>query len=145
MRVNEGVVMRVSSVILSILLVANSVLGVSAQVPTSREVPIASITFTVSEGAQDELIQQLMKFAEANRFKMRVGHIRDMRHFYMELWRDDINLSIANPFNDATLFSIGIYQTSKSTLPPGHIDSIINDLRDAIVNIPGVTINSIKQ
>jgi hypothetical protein len=137
--------MRISSVILSILLVANSALGVSAQVLTSRESPIASITLTVSEPARDELIQQLMKFAEANRFKMRVGHIRDMRHFYIELWRDDINLSIANPFNDVAFFSIGIYQTSTNKLPSADVDSIVSDIKAAVGAVQGISIDTVKK
>ena len=135
----------IKSAALCFTLMANSVLGVSGQVVTKRETAIVSITLTVGERARDGLIQQLMKFADARGFTMRVGHIRDARHFYIELWREDMNLSVANPFNDAALFSIGIYQTGKNTLPRGDIDSIINDIKEAISGIQGIVIDTIKR
>jgi hypothetical protein len=135
---------RISFALVAVfILVANSMQHVVGQVTTRREA--ASITLTDSEGSRGEFIQQLMKFSDAKGFTMRINHIRDPRHFYIELWRADINLTVANPFNDATQFSIAFYQTTEVSRPSTEVESVISDIKDAIGGIAGVAIDKVKR
>jgi hypothetical protein len=140
--------MRISfmrHIALGFLLVANAIHGAAGQVMTRREAAIASITLTVSEGARDDLIQQAMKFSDAKGFTMRVNHICDQRHFFIELWRADLNITIANPFRDAAQFSIFLYQTTETLVPSTEVDAIISDIKDDIGGITGVVVDTVKK
>jgi hypothetical protein len=130
---------------LGFLLVANSIHGAAGQVMTRREAAIASITLTVSERARDDLIRQVMKFSDAKGFTMRVNHIRDQRHFFIELWRADLNITIANPFRDEAQFSIFLYQTTKTLVPSTEVDAIISDIKDDVGGITGVVVDTVKK
>jgi hypothetical protein len=110
------------------------------------QLPIASITLTVSEGARDELIERLSKFAEASAFATRVVHPRnEKQHYLVEFWRGDVHITVANPFRDTSDFSIFIYQTGATPVPMAHIDALIGDVQGVINKIQGITIDTIKR
>jgi hypothetical protein len=110
------------------------------------QLAIASMTLTVGEEVRDELIEGLKKFAESSAFATRVVHLRnDKRHYFCEFWRGDVHITVANPFNDAKEFSIAIYQTGTTPIPPPHIDALINDIKNVINELHDVTIDSVKK
>jgi hypothetical protein len=122
---------------------ANSVPEVSGQPAFSTRMAVASFTLTVSERARDELIQQLTKFANVKGFSVQVSHLRDARHFFVDMRRADFHVVASNPFNDPAEFDIFIYQNSKDELP-ATIDSFVNDIKGTIEGIQGIT-NAIKR
>jgi hypothetical protein len=111
-----------------------------------RQRPLATITLTVGEEAQDELIVRLRKFAEATAFATRVVHYgNDKQHYLVEFWRGDLHITVINPFDDIRYFSVYIYRTGQTPVPAPHVDALVSDIQGVINEVQGVTIDSIKK
>jgi hypothetical protein len=105
---------------------------------TTPENPIQSVLVTIGDNAQEDLLGQLKKFADANAFAIRVGHTRpDGKHILVQMWREDIKVIVVNP-SEAGTFRISFYQNSAEPVMATSIDTLMTDLRNDIAEIKGV-------
>jgi hypothetical protein len=110
---------------------------------SSANRPIRSIVVFVSDGARDQFLARVGKFAEEQAFTTRVSQTRpDGRHFLVQLWREDVNMTAVNPFTDPTEFRIDLYQTGTQPVPPRLVEALIGDLTKSLRNIEGLTFHN---
>jgi hypothetical protein len=135
------------SLMLGVMILLHGAFGTSSTAALPEpERPLISIMLTVDESAINEFVEQLKKFGEAGSFALRVVHTRrDDKHFLVELWRGDVNISAINPFDDPKQFSLAVYQTGVENVSPAQIDTLIKDIEGAISKVNGVTVVAIKR
>jgi hypothetical protein len=99
-----------------------------------------SIIAIVDEGARGAFLGEMTKFAEKEAFAIRTSQPRqDGKHFLVQLWREDLNMLILNPFDDPTEFNCAIYQTGTEAVPDTGVDELAKHFREEFGQIPGVT------
>ena len=105
------------------------------------EAPIRIVEITIDESQQEELFDQLRKFADEWRYAIRIAPIDQYgEQFIVQMWREDIKLVGLYPSDPGEL-SIGFYYTNPAIPVPGmFFDTEIRDLRDFINEIPGATL-----
>jgi hypothetical protein len=101
--------------------------------------PISTLRSTVTEGARPEFIRQLTQLAAAEGFAKSLHNLRDEWHFFIQFWQRDIDMTVANPFPDATEFQIFIYKTRRHRVSPERIDALVASIKGSVGMIQGVT------
>jgi hypothetical protein len=124
-----------------ILLASIGIVSVDAIAAQSDgEMPIRSITITVREDSRDRFFDQLRKFADAHAFAIRIAPTTpDTKHFLLQMWREDIKVVGANPFDPPEAFAISFYKNGKHPVEPAAVNLVITDLKGAVSQMPGVT------
>jgi hypothetical protein len=110
------------------------------------ERPIASITLTVGEEARDEWIERLKVLVETNGFGARIAHpMNDRRYYFIEFWRWDIHITVANPFDDKRYFSVFLYQTSSVPVPAARVEALVSEIQSTATALQGITVDTVKK
>jgi hypothetical protein len=111
-------------------------LGCRGEVRHAQSTFTASVPITV----QKQFLSTLNMFAIDNQFQYTATEIRpDGPHFRIELVRPDCRFVAANPFNDATLFSFGIF-FSKNKIETT-VFTLERELKERIAKVPNVTVS----
>jgi hypothetical protein len=100
---------------------------------------IWSITAIVDGNARSAFLGEVAKFADKEAFAIRTSQPRqDGEHFLVQMWREDVNIIILNPFDDPTRFSCAFYQTGTQPVPNAVVNALAKHLREELGSIPGV-------
>jgi hypothetical protein len=101
------------------------------------QLPERAMKITISKERRPEFFDQLTKFAGANALVVRIGPTRpDGEHFFVQMWRSDIEIMGANPFNTEE-FQIGFYRDSEDAIRSEAIDQLMESLRRYVSEVPG--------
>jgi hypothetical protein len=107
---------------------------------------IISISLLVGDDGRAKFIEAVKRFAEIDDFAIRVVQLRhDGQHYMIELRSSDVNVTIANPFDDARELSVFFYESEMGPPSPAVVDKLVTDLESDIKDIPDTTIMSIKK
>ena len=107
-----------------------------------EKLPRRKFIITIERRQQEELFSQLKKFADKGGFAIRIAPITPSgEDFSIEMWREDIKIFGANPFNPGE-FRIGFYDTDGAypyPAPEWALDDLENDLKSFIGEISNAT------
>ena len=110
---------------------------------TYHKSPRKNFVIILQKSQQEELFNQFQKFADNNGFAMRIApNTPGGEDFSIELWREDIMVFGANPF-DPGEFRIGFYNTDGANpypMPEWALDALVSDFKGFISEITNVTI-----
>ena len=115
---------------------------VSSLKPTNNleQIPIRKVWITLAQDQQDQLFEQLRRFADKHAFAIRIAQTDPSNeNFLVQMWREDVKV-IAVDSGDPGLFKIGFYNTYEERPVPTRVfDELINDLEGFIAKIPNTT------
>lgn len=111
--------------------------------------PIQRLRVTMDPSHQEELFNQLQKFADKNNFKVIISDYSTSTATYqVELSRTDIIIRAIHNSHDLEIVSIGFYDRARATPVPEEtldtIDDLVIDLVSYLEEIPDVTITEGK-
>lgn len=117
-----------------------SAIGTEATAASSKtERAIWSTKAIVDSGARSAFLDKVTKFADTEAFAIRTSQPRgDGVHFLVQMWREDVNIVILNPFDDPTQFDCAFYQTGTQPVPDEVVDALAKHLREELGLVPGV-------
>jgi hypothetical protein len=126
---------------LLVLLGATGTVGFDAIAARSDgQMPIRSLSITIGYGATDRFFDQVRKFADAHAFAVRIAPTTpDGKHFLVQMWREDIKVIGANPFDPPETFEISFYKNGEQPVEPAAINLMIRDLENGLKPIAGIT------
>jgi len=110
---------------------------------TYHKSPRKKFVVSIQKDQQKELFNQFKIFADKNRFAVRIApNTPSGEDFSIEMWREDIMMFGANPFEPGEL-GIGFYNTDDANpypMPEQTLNTLINDFTEVINEIPNATI-----
>ena len=117
-----------------------SAIGTQATAESSKtERALWSAKAIVDPDARSAFLGEVAKFADKAAFAIRTSQPRgDGVHFLIQMWREDVNILVLNPFDDPTQFDCFFYQTGTQPVPDKVVDGWAKDLRGELGSIPGV-------
>ncbi|MGO4574348.1 hypothetical protein [Microvirga sp. 2TAF3] len=121
----------VAAAVLSSSLVADAV--ADSQL-LARAVQISK--FSVDSGDTDRVVAIIRSFADDNKFAIRVDN-KTGPTLMIELWRADVMIVVANPFNPSD-FEVGFYDVWSKDSEHRNIDALYKGLKKALSTLPGV-------
>jgi hypothetical protein len=131
------------SVLIAAIFLLGHIAGMKA-VAALQEVakPIGAITVLVSQGARNDFLQEVKKFADSKAFAIRVGQPQhDDTHFLLQMWREDIKITVLNPFDDPSEFRVYFYQNDAERTTLVLADALLKDFSESVSKIYGVVIS----
>jgi hypothetical protein len=115
--------------------------GDAMAVSVRTERAIWSARIMVPPEARHEFMGQVEKFAQREVFVVRKGQPRgDNVHFLIEMEREDIRMTVLNPFNDPAEFDCFIYQAGSEPVPPHVIEALSNKFIGDVGLVSGVSV-----
>lgn len=103
-----------------------------------NQTPIRVVTITLNESQQNELFDQITKFADKWAYAVRVAPAEaSEKYFGVDLWRSD--LKVLGLYGEGQLDLAFSYTDSAHPVPDEYIEKEIDDLESFISEIPGVT------
>jgi len=106
---------------------------------------VKTIVAFVSNDARDEFLRRVEDFGADQAFTLKTSPTRpDGRHFLIQMWREDIDIILLNPFNDPTEFRIHFYLNESAAAPVTAIDGLAAGLKETFRNISGVTLRELN-
>ena len=113
----------------------------NAENTSEVESPIRSVTITIDESQQEELFDQLRKFADKWRYAIRIAPTDQFgQDFLIQMWREDIKVIGVYPSDPGELKIWFYYTNPASPVPERFFDEEISDLKSFISEIPGATL-----
>jgi hypothetical protein len=86
----------------------------------------------------------MKQFAKTNDFKIRVARLRpDYDVFFVDLWRTSVMLTGGNVFDDPD-FHVHVYIDPDKGGTMEMADSLVDGMKEAMSQIPGVTVKQRK-
>jgi hypothetical protein len=114
--------------------------------PYKTESPIWSAKATVASAARNVFLAEVAKFADEERFAIRIAEPRsDREHFVVDMWREDVDIIILNPFDDPTQFRCAFYQAGALPVPNDVILRLADHLKRIATEVAGVLIQEKPQ
>jgi hypothetical protein len=114
------------------------------ETPADEKLPRRRLIVIIEKSQQEELFNQLIKFADQGGFAIRITpNTTSGEDFSIEMWREDVRVFGANPFNPGE-FRLGFYDTDGTYPYPaseGVLDELESDLNSFISEIPNVSIS----
>jgi len=109
---------------------------------SAGKTPIRTVEITIDPSQQDELFEQMQKFAKEWRYAIRIAPLdENSKQFIIEMWRLDMKLVGIYPSDPGEL-KISFYYTNPAVPVPGmFFDTEIRDMKNFISDIPGATLN----
>ena len=108
--------------------------------------PVRRLRIRTNEGQREQLFEQFEKFAEKHNFEIRITDYGGRgEHFQVWISGDSIQIISEDVPGDSSLFGVDFYGKH-----PGYpvdektVDGLLNDLKEFISEIPGVTITEQK-
>lgn len=121
-----------------------AVQGPATAAKSDSELPVRTVTITVDNGTRDQFFDQLKKFADTYALAIRIAPTRpDVPHFLVQMWREDMKVVGANPFDDSE-FDISFYKNGDHPIEPAVLNQVVVGLKQAVEKIPGATISEAK-
>ena len=104
---------------------------------------VKAVVAFVSDDVRGEFLRRAEDFGTDRAFTLKTSPTRpDGKHFVVQMWREDIEIILINPFNDPTEFRIYFY-LNKSGAAVTAIDSLATDLKETLRSIAGVTLREL--
>src|SRR5258705_13539550 len=103
------------------------------------ETPIRSIVAIVDADARPAFLGELRKFAEMEDFSIRAGQFdQSGTHFIVQILRQDVYITILNPFPDPREVRFYFYQVGTQPVPDATVDALAKHLTAALSLVVGV-------
>jgi len=119
-------------------------MGMAENVKDTSEgtAPIRTVEITIDPSQQDELFEQMRKFADEWKYAIRIAPLDQFgEKFVIEMWRLDMKLFGTYPSDPGEL-KIWFYYTNPAIpVPEMFFDTEIRDMKKFISEIPGATLN----
>lgn len=107
---------------------------------SSGQRPRRKVNITIDTNEQEKLFDQLRNFATQQAFTILIDtRPSGIEGFYIDLYRDDIEISGTNPFAPGE-YELGIYDADRlHPVSESILDHLVRDLKDFVGKVPSAT------
>ena len=107
---------------------------------SSGQRPRRKVNITIDTNEQEKLFDQLRNFATQQAFTILIDtRPSGIEGFYIDLYRDDIEISGTNPFALGE-YELGIYDADRlHPVSESILDHLVRDLKDFVGKVPSAT------
>jgi hypothetical protein len=108
---------------------------------TDVQLPIHSITITITKGTKEALFNRLRHFADTYGFAIRIAPITpDGEQFGVQMYQEDIKMLGNNALDTEEVF-IGFYPNGENQVPAVYLNKLVDGLKEAVKGLPGATVS----
>ncbi|WP_163269283.1 hypothetical protein [Chelativorans alearense] len=103
--------------------------------------PLRSVVIAVPPMARERFFAQLRQFADTHGFAIRIAPTTpDGEYIGVQMYREGLKV-LGNSVWKPEKFDFAFYPNSDHPVPSGSVDKLLNDLKQTVENVPGVTVS----
>jgi hypothetical protein len=144
--VNVSLFLGILLCILGCIAIKPSIKSIEKGLFHPGNLPIRRLQITIDVDRREELFVQLREFAEKHSFRILIREVEVIPEgIFIEMYRDDIEISAADVPNAPTMINLGFYEanpanpTSEET-----VDELFSDLKSFLSEIPNISVTEVE-